>query len=239
VAQLGQPRARRRGFLDRPGRVHHRAREVRRDRGLEARVRADRHRERGQDHHAAERALHERAAGSPPGAGEQAAAAQRERQQRDRGPQCVRRPDQDGASAGRAHRDDRREDRPRARRVHEAERRADAEPRPQPVARGARAQPRQARQRRLEAGADRGHGDRDAEAEQHRDRDVAQRAIAQADAVDDLGHADDRDRERHRQAGDDAQRPAASARRARRQQRGQDRQHARAERGAGAGEHGE
>ena len=71
------------------------------------------------------------------------------------------------------------------------------------------------------------------------DRQVAQQRVAEPDTVDDGRQADDRDRERRREPEHDAERTAPPAGRARAQQRGQHRQHAGAQRGAGAGDEGE
>jgi len=80
---------------------------------------------------------------------------------------------------------------------------------------------------------------RHAEDRQHDHRERPQRAVAEPDAVDHLGEARDRDRERGGQPDDDREGPPPPSGRARRQQRGQHRQHARRESGARACEHGE
>ena len=136
----------------------------------------------------------------------------------------------------RAHRDHGREDRAGARRVDEPERGAHDEARREAVAARARAEARQPGERRLEPGRDAGEQQREAEPGEHDDGERPQRIGPEADAADDLGDADDRHRERHGQPEHDPERTAPAAGAAGRQQGRQDRQHARAERGARAGE---
>ena len=145
----------------------------------------------------------------------------------------------DGAPRRRADRDDGRQDRSGAGGVDEPERGADEQPGGEPVAARVRAEARQPRHTRLQAVGEPRHDQRQAGDEQHRDGEIAQRVRAEADAADDLGDADDRDRERDDQPEHDPQRSAPAADPAGRQQRGQHRQHARGQRGAGPGEDGE
>ncbi len=97
---------------------------------------------------------------------------------------------------------------------------------------------------RRESGASRraatlGSSSVEPERQQHGDRHIAQRIAAEPDAVDDVGDADDRDREGDREPEHDAERAAPAADAAGGEQRGQHGQHARGQRGAGAGEYRE
>ena len=178
---------------------------------VEVDVQVGRDRQPRDDHDHAEPALHRRPA---PGAADllhHAAAAEREREQHRGGARGVGEGDQDRFSRHGADRDHGREDRARTGCVDEAERSADEHPGEEAVAAGLRPEAGHARQRRLQTGADGGAHQREAEHDQHRDGQVSQRVAAQPDPADDVGDADDRDRERDRQTQHDPQRPAPSA----------------------------
>ena len=109
------------------------------------------------------------------------------------------------------------EDRARARRVDEPQRRADREPGRRSRRRRPWPEARQPRERRLDP-----RGEPTAPRAPRRTR-AARRSRRRAatesprpDAADDLGQPDDRERERHREPEHDPERPAAPARRARR-----------------------
>ena len=159
------------------------------------------------DHHDPERALHGDGAPRSPQPIKDPSPAECQCQQHQSGARGVCETHRDGTTAGRADRDHGRKYRAGARRVNEAERRADEEARGEAVATSAGAEAREHRQRALEALRDLRHDQRDAEKQQHDNRHVAQQIVAEPDAVDDLGDADDRDREGRRQAEDDADRP--------------------------------
>jgi hypothetical protein len=133
-------------------------------------------------------------------------------------------------------RDDRRQDRARARRVDEAQRGADEQTGGKAVAAGARAQAREPRQRRLRARGQRRDRDHDAEADEHDDGQGPRQPRPQSHAVDDARQPDDRHGEGGRQAQRDAHRTAASAGEPGAQQGRQDRQDAGAERRARSGD---
>ena len=218
--------------LDRAGRVDERGREVIGQRGLEAHVGVGGDGQRGDDHHHAQRVLERRAAHpvhQPP-------PAQHQREQHDRGAERVGDRDRHARPRRRADRDHRGEDRARrrARRRSRAPRRRRGRTRSR-RRRAPGPEASEPRERRLQSGRQPGRQQRDAEREQHDHRERPQRAVAEPDAVDHLGEARDRDRERGGQPDDDRQRPPPPAGRARRQQRRQHGQHARRDRGPGAG----
>ena len=234
-AQVGELVLDRAGALERAGRVDQHGRQVVGDRGLEAHVGIDEDGERGEHHDHAHHALERRPADGP----QDPPAAEADREQRGRRADGVADRHGHRRPGGGADRDDGGQDRPRARGVDEPERGADAETADEPVAAGARAVAGERRQPALDAVGEPRREQQRAEAEQHQHGDRAQGAAAQADAVDQLGDPDDRDRERDGEAEHDPERPPPPAGGAGRQQRRQDRQHARRERRAGAGDHGE
>ena len=237
AAQLVQPRLHGVGLLQAAGQVE--VGDVRGNRLLQADVDVEHHDHGRGDHHGAHRALDDGHAVALAQRLQQAAAAEHQQQQDDRRADRVGAADQDRLAARRSDRDDGGEDRARARDVEEAERRTDAEARPEAVAARLRPEPAEARQGSLEPVGDAGREQDETAERQHGDRDVARDVGAQADAVEHLGQPDDRHGERHREAGDDPQRAAPAARRAGGQQCRQHGQHARADGGRGAGDEGE
>ena len=242
AAQAGQLVLDGGALLQAAGRVGQERGEVVGQRLLEAQVDAREHEHRGEQHHRAEAALQPAAAAACAHALDDAPAAERQAEQHERRAEPVgdrHRDDLRRRARRGADGDDRGEDRAGARRVDEAERAADRQPRPEAVGVAARREALQERQAQLEP-VRRGRDEqRDAEQREHDDRRGAQDAVADPDAVDDRGDADDRDDVRERQPGDDPDRPPPAAGAAGRQQRGEDRQHARRDRGGGAGEEGE
>ena len=101
---------------------------------LEAHVEVRRHGDAGEDEDDRQRALQARAAPGGAHALDERAAAERQREQDERGAQREREADGDRARRARADRDDGGEDRPRARRVDEAQRGADEQARGESVA---------------------------------------------------------------------------------------------------------
>ncbi len=124
--------------------------DVLRDELVEVDVEVGQDRDRREDHDHAERALEQRAAAGLANAVEQAPAAERQSEQHDGRAERVGDRDHDRFSAGRADRDDGREDRAGAGGVDEAERAADEQAGEEPVAARSRPEARQARERRLD-----------------------------------------------------------------------------------------
>ncbi len=201
-AQVGQPALHRARPLERRRGIRERGGQLVGQHALEANVEVGRH-QHGRGHqHAAERALHGRAVARPPDPLDRVAAAECDQQQH-RGRACAvgeREHHEVGRGALRGgHGDDRREDRPRAWRVHEAERPADEHPGPEAVAAAARPESLEWRQRTLHEEAEARPQQREPEARQHHHRGGAHEAIGEPHAVDHGGQRDDR----HRVRGDE------------------------------------
>jgi hypothetical protein len=220
------------GSLERAGGVHQHRGGAPGERRLEAQVGIEPDGDGREHHHRAQRALESRAVHPA----QHAPPAKTQSEQHHGGAERVGDRDRECRARGGPDRDHAREDRARARGVDEAERRADAETGREALAARARPPAGEARQRRLEPGGDPRRQQREAEAQEHEDRQRAQRAVAEAHAVDDAREARHGDRERGRESEHDAQRSPAAARRARGEQGREDGQHAGRERRAGAGQ---
>ncbi len=149
------PHARR--VLDRARRVDDACRQVVGDRGLEANVVVECHRERRRQHHDAERPLKRRPAPGPPHAIGERPSAERQHEQDGGRARRVRQRHRDDVARSRADGDDGGQDRPRTRRIEEAERTSDHEAGPEAGSAVAGTEARQSRQRRSEAVAERRH----------------------------------------------------------------------------------
>ena len=236
AAQVVQPAGDDVRGLEPVRRVDERRGQVVGDGRLEAHVEVRRHGDAGDDQDGGQRALQARSAPGGPHAPGQGAPAQREGEQHERGAQSKGEADGHGARRRGPDGDDRGQDRPRARRVDEAQCGADEQARGEAVAAPARAQPREAPQRRLQARGQRRHRDDDAEADEDDDGQRSRHAGPQPHTVDDARQADDGHREGGGQAEGDPDRTAASAGHPGTQQGGQHRQHAGAERRARSGD---
>ena len=139
-------------------------------------------------------------------------------------------------AAGGADRSHGGEDRAGAGSADESERGADREPRAEARAARARTEPGQAGEGSLHARRRLGDQQHQPERQQHHDRDGPGGAAGQADALDELGQGDHRDRERNGKADHDAERSSPPSDCSGRQQRGQHRQHAGGYRGPCAGD---
>ena len=247
--EAGRRAQRRQSLLD-GARVLERARRIDEDRRqarvlgevlLEADVDVEDHQDPGREQHDAEGAVDRVAASDAADPVDHRASGERVHEQHRGQPDRVGDRDEHHAGVGAARGADRRhrgQDRAGARRAHEPERGADAEPRPEAGTAALRAEAAEPRQRRLDAGRQVGDQQRDAEHDQDHDRQRPRGAAREADALDQLREQHDRDRERDAEPDHDPDRTAAATGGARRQQRRHDRQDARRDRGPRAGDQG-